>query len=528
MQRTNNEKGEAPSGPPPMQEEVQVPPPTTNSVPSQQMGHLSKKARRKASMIKWRLEKQQQQQERHQDSSSSFNFEAEGEEEDFYRLKNNERSKYPWNRPQSNFSTRARWTTLETRLNHRWQEARLGVPEQKEAKKPFVILDGPPYANGSIHLGHVLNKVLKDAICKYKRMTGHDVEYKVGWDCHGLPIEKLLSSEEKRKDESELHETLDLIRKCKAHAMKWVEKQRQSFRKLGVLADFDNAFCTYDPSYQASIVRAFAKFVEQGYIEHNVRPVPWCVSCQTVLAHAEISHLNIEDPSCYVFFPCADSATMLDLFFKSDPETLALEKEKSKKVGFLVWTTSPWSLPLNRGVALNPSLDYCLIALTNGDPLKRMLFVVAKDCLPTLRDSLNAIKAHRVDILGQPVKATALTAQIKRIGHPIIENFEVPIVLHPKVSAKIGTAILHVAPGCCEEDYLLGKEYGLEVCCTMDKNGRFTDEINIDGLKGLSVPEANVWVLDFLIRKETLSSSRVKCVIQVLTVGVVTLCYFSA
>ena len=447
MQHTKKDQGEAPAGPPPL------------SAP--QTG-LSKKARRKASMLRWRLEKQQEHQR--QDQQSDNNITLEGEEEDFYRLKNAERSKYPWNRPDSSFPARMRWTTQEGKLNDRWEAAKVG--NASNDRRRFILLDGPPYANGPIHLGHVLNKVLKDTICKYKRMSGFDVVYQLGWDCHGLPIEKLVSDDHGPGEELE---ALNFLRSCKAHASKWVENQRQStslfpnvlpanssilgFRKLGILANWDSPYRTDDPKYQAAVVRAFAKFVDDGYVEHNLRPVPWCVSCQTVLAHAEISHNVIVDPSCFVFFPCTDREQLLAIFEDNPTSDLQADDE----VGFLVWTTSPWSLPLNRGVALNPTLDYCLVDYTvnsiDGESAtsKKTFFVVAKDCIDALRKSLNEVKPCRLNVVGRPVRASELASKIGTVGHPIMEGLEVKIVLHSKVSAKIGTAILHVAPGCCEE-----------------------------------------------------------------------------
>jgi isoleucyl-tRNA synthetase len=388
----------------------------------------------------------------------------------------------------------------------RWQQQQVYeqsflLNEDSESGK-FVLHDGPPYANGTIHVGTVLNKTLKDMVCKSQRMTGKHVPYLAGWDCHGLPIELKVV-----KESQPLQSDSDLLQKCRESAEYWSNNQLQEFKKLGVLADWNRSYYTMSKSYEASTLRAYSKFVDKNLIERKEKTVSWCANCETVLAKAEIEHDTKRDPSCYVLFEL-DQETSEKLY----PDLVMSGVE----VNFLVWTTTPWTLPLNRALALNPSGQYDL--LQSAD--EKMAFLVSSDLAD---DVLAKLK------LGKKVLATNLSSDFvgAKAYHPFVENLTVPVLLNDIVALKQkqeeseadvdnakkknklskakkekGTAVLHLAPGCGPEDWVVGVQYGLEVYSPVSESGRYTEDVVPKDLAGKNcLSHGNKWVLDKL--KET-------------------------
>jgi isoleucyl-tRNA synthetase len=407
------------------------------------------------------------------------------------------------NLPKTDFSIRANAAIKEPEILNSWNELDLYKSTYKpnSDKKKFILHDGPPYANGHIHLGHVLNKVLKDISAKYKRMSGYHVPIKPGWDCHGLPIELQVLKENGK----ELNSITDkdsrrvaIKKSCREYAGNWVNVQKEEFKNLGVLMDWDNPYVTMDYSYEADILRAFAQFEKGGYLERKNKTVPWCASCQTVLATAEIEYKDRKDPSIYVLFGLGDDQAK-DLF----PEVF--ENDSNASVNFLVWTTTPWTLPLNRAVVLKENSEYVLL---KGPEKKH--FIVAKELADkvckTLGIEKNVLNAFNSSILSGKVAK-----------HPFVLNLNVPVLLDNSVLLGEGTACVHSAPGCGPEDYILGVKNGLEIFSPVSAAGKYTQGIQPEELEGVSINEGQSWVLrkmlesGSLLHKESVTHSYPHC-----------------
>jgi len=250
------------------------------------------------------------------------------------------------NLPRTDFPIRADHKEEDPKLRARWQKEKLDQKTfyQNEGKEKFILADGPPYANGHLHLGHAYNKILKDMVAKYQRMRGKQVPVVPVWDCHGLPIEIQVTKEQPGLT------GIYLKKACRAFAQKWVDIQREEFKVLGVFFYWDKPRLTMDFEYEASILEAFGIFVESGYIEKKQKTVPWCFSCKTVLATAEIEYQDRKDPSIYVRFPLTNQVI-----------EKVLPSLQGKKVSLIVWTTTPWTLPLNRAVLVKPQTGYSVV-----------------------------------------------------------------------------------------------------------------------------------------------------------------------
>lgn len=253
------------------------------------------------------------------------------------------------NLPRTEFPIRANPKENDPAMIKRWEQDRLFERSfyQNKGKQKFVLHDGPPYANGNIHIGTAYNKILKDIVCKAHRMFGQQVPVTPGWDCHGLPIELKVTQEQPNLS------GVDLKKACRAYAQKWVDIQRDEFKSLGVLMDWVRPYLTMSREYESSTLHALGQFVEQGYIERSNKTVPWCASCQTVLATAEIEYHDRKDPSIYVLFPLEQKII-----------TQLWPKLAEKQVSLVVWTTTPWTLPLNRAVLIKPDAQYSVLEST--------------------------------------------------------------------------------------------------------------------------------------------------------------------
>jgi len=334
--------------------------------------------------------------------------------------------------------------------------------------RPFVLPDGPPYANGSIHIGHALNKTLKDIIVKYKNMTGYSAPLIPGWDCHGLPIEhavtKNLGSKAKEKTAPEIREL------CRAEAHKWVNIQKEQFRRLGVLADWENPYLTMSPDYEAEEVREFARAYKTGSIYLGTKPVYWNWTLQTALADAEVEYHQHRSPSIYVKFEVKDVATLKRL------------GSPTKPTSFVIWTTTPWTLPANLGICLSADFEYSLFD-TGSEYL-----IIAKG----LKEHFEKDTGISLQP-GHTFKGIDLDRGLAQ--HPFIDRTSL-IVLGPHVTLDAGTGCVHTAPGHGADDYKVGLQYGLPILSPVGPNGTFTDEV--PDYKGINIFKANPLIVERL------------------------------
>jgi len=382
------------------------------------------------------------------------------------------------NLPRTNFSMKANLPQAEPKMLARWAEEDLYAQIRKSrAGKPVYILhDGPPYANGRIHLGTAFNKIVKDFIVKSRTMAGYDSPYVPGWDCHGLPIEHKVDQELGAK---KAQMTAAQIRRvCRKYAEKWVNLQRIDFKRLGILGRWDDPYLTMNPSYQAVIARTFVDFLEKGYVYKGLKPVNWCIHDRTALAEAEVEYEDHKSPSVWVRFALRSDPALID-------PALA-----GKRVYGLIWTTTPWTLPANLGIAFHPKFEY--VAVGVGEDV----YIVAADLL-----SATAAKCgwSELEILAR-FSGHKLDRAVFR--HPFIDRDSLGI-LGDHVTLEQGTGAVHTAPGHGQEDYVVGTQYGLPVYCPVDAAGRFFEAEGASGdlppqLLGKTVWEANPLVVEIL------------------------------
>ena len=383
------------------------------------------------------------------------------------------------NLPHTNFPIRPNHKEDDALMLKRWESENLYKRsfEKNKGEEKFVLHDGPPYANGHIHIGHAYNKTLKDIVCKSQRMMGKHVPVTPGWDCHGLPIEFAVKKENPGLSGDALK------KECRTYAQKWIDVQRHEFKQLGVLMDWDNPYLTMSFEYEARTLNAFGILVENGYIERKNKTVPWCPSCQTVLASAEIEYQDRKDPSLYVLFTLQPNVC-LQLF----PQLT------NKPVSLLVWTTTPWTLPLNRAVILKPNTDYVVLETADN------YIIVGKS-------RANAI-AQLLDI--QPTivaefNAQDLVALDAQVAHPFIDNFFTPVLVDDSVLTDDGTACVHSAPGVGPIDYEVGIKNGLEIYSPISPDGKYTEDIGIAELVGMPVANAHGFVIQQLMAANKLA-----------------------
>jgi len=389
------------------------------------------------------------------------------------------------NLPQTSFPMKANLAQREPEMLKDW-EARGVYAEirQKSAGKPkYILHDGPPYANGHIHIGHALNKILKDLIVKYQSMRGHDALYVPGWDCHGLPIEhQCLKEMGKRKEEVD---RVEFRKEARKYAEKFVAIQREEFKRLGIFGEWEKPYLTMNYEYQASIAGSFLKLYEEGYIEQRLKPVPWCYDCETALADAELEYEDKVSKSVYVKFKVRKET----LLPKIHPTELA--KLGERPIYLLVWTTTPWTLPANVGVALHPDLQYSFL------DLEEEIWFLADARIPFL----HSLK------LKAPLAESIFSVQGKQLDgieydHPFIPR-KGRAILADYVSSEDGTGIVHIAPGHGEEDYKFGHlDNGLPILSPVDSRGKFTDEFHF--CHGEHVFKANPKIAEHLKEKKLL------------------------
>jgi isoleucyl-tRNA synthetase len=372
------------------------------------------------------------------------------------------------NLPRTAFSMKANLQEAEPRMLARWAE--LGVyaqlREARQGRPTFVMHDGPPYANGEIHNGHALNKILKDFVVRGRSMAGYDAPYVPGWDCHGLPIELNVEKElgSKRREMA----IGDFRRACRAYAEKSVAVQRRDFERLGVYGDWDRPYLTMHYSYQATIVRALGTMVEKGLVYKGKKPVHWCLRDRTALAEAEVEYEDHTSPSIYVEFPLS----------AEDGGELArrLPQLAGRQVSVLIWTTTPWTIPSNLALAFHPDFEY------SAHDVNGTAVIVAADLAKAVADKVGRTFGPEV------ARAKGAAFEGVRFRHPLYERDSVG-VLGEYVTLEQGTGVVHTAPGHGSDDFYTGRKYGLEAYAPIRPNGTFDPSVAIVG--GLKVFDAN-------------------------------------
>ncbi|MBW2610233.1 MAG: isoleucine--tRNA ligase [Deltaproteobacteria bacterium] len=395
------------------------------------------------------------------------------------------------NLPKTKFPMKANLVKNEPEIIERWDKENLYhiIRQSSKGRKRYMLHDGPPYANGNIHMGHALNKILKDIIIKSKQMAGFDAPYVPGWDCHGLPIEHKVDMElrQKKKEMSQV----GIRQYCRKYAEKYVHIQRDEFKRLGVLGEWENPYLTMDFLYEATIVREFGKFALNGSLYKSKKPVYWCTSCQTALAEAEVEYENHASPSIFVKFP------MISDLSENFPSL------KGKEVSIVIWTTTPWTIPANLAIALHPDLDYVAVDVGNNE-----VMILAEGLMDICMDTFG-IKSYQVI---EEFKAAGIEGL--KAKHPLYDRESV-IVQASYVTLDAGTGCVHTAPGHGREDYETGLAYKLDVYSPVNDAGCFTEEVEY--FAGLNVFEANQAVnkkleeVGALIKEEEISHEYPHC-----------------
>ncbi|MCW5829457.1 MAG: isoleucine--tRNA ligase [Deltaproteobacteria bacterium] len=391
----------------------------------------------------------------------------------------------PWSHtiflPKTAFPMRADMARRAPEFVRRWEsEDTYGrMVARTKGRRRFVLHDGPPYANGHIHHGHILNKVLKDIIVKYRNLSGtQGAPYVPGWDCHGLPIEQKVAENFRAKKQQATPE--QMVAACRDYASEFIGIQMAEFRELGVLADYANCYRTMTKDYEAKILREFGRFLSKGYVYRQNKPVYWSWALETSLAEAEVEYDDHTSPSVYVAFP-----------YDGDGSEIAPEL-KGEKPELVIWTTTPWTIPANLGLSLHPELDY--VAVKTADAAGRgRVFIVAKGLLEAFAAACK-LKDPVVVAEFRPGHLERKTAR-----HPLTGRASL-IMLGTHVTLEQGTGIVHTAPGHGAEDYVMGRHYDLDVYSPVDSRGRYTADLheNLKDLVGLQVFDANPKVIEKL------------------------------
>jgi isoleucyl-tRNA synthetase len=397
------------------------------------------------------------------------------------------------NLPKTSFGQKANLPQTEPARLKKWADMKLyeRIRKARAGAEKFILHDGPPYANADIHLGTAMNKILKDFIVKSRTMLGYDAPYVPGYDCHGLPIE--LHVERKLGEKKKDMPPLSIRRACRDFAANALKRQTKDFQRLGILGEWENPYSTMSDHYEAETARLFARFVERGFVYKGARPVYWCIHDQTALAEAEVEYHQHTSPSVYVKFP-----------LKSDPAQIdpALA---GRNVFALIWTTTPWTLPSNLGIAVHPDFDY--VAVESGDEVylvaAELLDVVAKRCNltePKVLARFSGSKLDRLEARHPWIDRPSLFMVGEHVtlgGEADAETeLDVSEARDKSATTKAGTGLVHTAPGHGHDDFVIGKKYGLEIYCPVDNAGRFASDV--EHFAGMTVFEANPKIVDFM------------------------------
>ncbi len=382
--------------------------------------------------------------------------------------------KHTLNLPATDFPMKAGLPNREPAMLKHWQEIdlyrKMRQQGQQENREKFILHDGPPYANGDIHIGHAVNKILKDMILKSQSLTGKDTPFIPGWDCHGLPIE--LNVEKKKGKAGHKISHADFRQACRDYAARQVDGQREDFKRLGVLADWDNPYLTMDAAFEADIIRTLGQIIENGHMHKGVKPVHWCVDCGSALAEAEVEYEDKQSPAIDVRFRFVDEAVF----------DQAVSNSGQGPISIAIWTTTPWTLPANQAVSVHPELDYVLLQC--GD--ERLI----------LAQELYQQALERYQLQGEVIaEFPGSVIENLQLQHPFYDR-QVPVILGEHVTTDAGTGAVHTAPGHGQDDYVVGQRYGLPVDNPVANNGTFLPDTEL--FAGESVFKANPMVIETL------------------------------
>ena len=385
------------------------------------------------------------------------------------------------NLPHTDFPMRGNLAQREPQMLKQWQQSDLyrKIREVSQGRPSFVLHDGPPYANGDIHIGHAVNKILKDIIIKSRTLDGYNARYVPGWDCHGLPIE--LQVEKKVGKAGVKIDARSFRQKCREYAARQVDGQRKDFIRLGVLGDWDKPYLTMDFDFEANIVRTLGKIIEKGHLHQGSKPVHWCLDCGSALAEAEVEYQDKTSPAIDVAFRVVDDAAFLNAFDHVE--------DAEGELAVVIWTTTPWTLPANQAVALHPELEYQLFGVTlNGKPMRLLL----ESTLAASALQRYGVDSDQTTLLGH---TSGSKLENLLLQHPFYDR-QVPIILGEHVTTDTGTGAVHTAPGHGQDDYVVGSRYGLEVYNPVGGNGVFLPDTEL--FAGLHVNKANDAILEVL------------------------------
>ena len=381
------------------------------------------------------------------------------------------------NLPRTDFPMKANLAAREPEMLKAWEEAKLyqQIQKSREGRELFVLHDGPPFANGDVHMGTALNKILKDFVVKSQTMLGKRAPYVPGWDCHGLPIEY------KVVKESRALSPLEIRQKCEAFARKFIDIQRAQFKRLGVFGDWEHPYLTMDPKYEAEILRAFAVFVEKSLVYEAQKPVFWSTGAQTALAEAEVEYQERDDTAVYVKFPIIDRTRL---------------PGATERTSIAIWTTTPWTLPANLAIAVDVKENYFVQEFSRDGATETL--VLAAERIPHFS------AATGFKPVGKPL-ASFPGADLEGVEarHPFLDR-DVPIFTAGFVTMDSGTGAVHIAPGHGADDYVLGKKHNLPILSPVDDHGRYTDEAGLPNLTGKYVFDANADIVELLRERGTL------------------------
>ena len=381
--------------------------------------------------------------------------------------------------PKTSFSMKANLSQNEPKWLKFWQENKIYEKMIKNKNKKYFLHDGPPYANGHIHIGHALNKILKDFVVKSYSILGYSTPYIPGWDCHGLPIEQQLLKELNISKKG--IDDINLFRnKAKEFAMRFINIQREEFKRLGVFGEWENPYITMSNEYEADVICAFIELWEKGYIERDKKTIYWCVKCETALADAEVEYKDKVSNSIFVKFKVLNS-----------PE----EFSSFSPLYIVIWTTTPWTLPANMAVAIKSDEKYLVVSDENE------YLIIAKPLYDSFLDTIGRKLKKVFEFEGEKLLKFIYQAPLE---NELIEKYryERKVIPADFVDMTTGSGIVHIAPGHGEEDYLVGKKWGLDVFCPVDENGRFTDDVI--SLKGKNIFESNKIIIEKLQEKNLL------------------------
>ncbi len=389
--------------------------------------------------------------------------------------------KHTLNLPHTEFPMRGNLPNREPERLKQWEEMNLyrKLRQQRKDRPKYILHDGPPYANGDIHIGHAVNKVLKDIIVKSRSLSGFDAPYVPGWDCHGLPIELMV--EKKVGKPGHKVDARAFRAACRRYASEQVDKQREDFKRLGINGDWDNPYLTMNYDVEADIVRSLGKIAAAGHLTKGVKPVHWCTDCGSALAEAEVEYEDKVSPAIDVRFPVAEEEVLLSRCHHVNGH------DGVGPMSVVIWTTTPWTLPANQAVALNPELEYALVQCEGARGQERLLIAEG-----LLKDVM-----CRYDIDKYRVIAYCKGEELEGVmlEHPFYAR-EVPVILGTHVNLEAGTGAVHTAPGHGQDDYAVGRRYGLPVDNPVGNNGCFLD--NTELFAGQHVFSANEHVIETL------------------------------